>query len=107
MVGHFSEAQPTLAEAQDLVGRLGPEHRLHFAVGIGTPTALAYFATADWGSLADRAQRYLASPDVLRSPLGLMAAACAALAHVMTGGPHDASRVVKALVPLMEPLEPR
>jgi hypothetical protein len=107
MLGQFSEARQTLAEAQDLVGRLGPEHRLHFVVGVGTPTAIAYFATGDWAMLVESAQGYLLSSQVLRSPLGLMAGGCAALAQVMTGNSLDASRVIKALVPLMERLEPR
>ncbi|MBV9544072.1 MAG: hypothetical protein JOY61_06815, partial [Chloroflexi bacterium] len=107
MLGQFDDSRRTLADAQQLVERLGPEHRLHFIVRVGTPTALAYFATADWATLADRAYEYMASPFVLHSPLGLMSGACAALAHVMTGNREDARRVATSLVPLMEPLDPR
>jgi hypothetical protein len=107
MLGRFSEARETYAEAQELVERLGPGHRLHFTVGVGGPTALAYYTTGDWPALAAQAERSTADPAGVRGPLGLIAAARTALAALRAGSPHQARGTLEELEPLVEHLEPQ
>ena len=106
-LGQFMEARQTLARAHELVGRLGPGHRLHFVTMISVPMILAYYTTGDWTALVERIQRYMAGPEVLRGPLGLTAAACAALAYLRTGNSEESRRVLEALVPAVAQFEPR
>lgn len=105
-LGDFVAAHQTLTQAENLVGRLGPAHRLHFVTLVGAPTILGYFTTADWPTLLERAQRYMVGPHASRSPLGLAAASYAALAYLRTGGTEVALHTIDSLVPVLQHLEP-
>jgi DNA-binding CsgD family transcriptional regulator len=106
-LGEFDEAERLLPQARQLVMRLGPEHRLHFVVNVGAPTAIAYFKGGDWARLATLSETYMAAPAAVRSPLGLMALACAAVASARVGNAPAAERLVDMLLPFCEQLDPR
>jgi ATP/maltotriose-dependent transcriptional regulator MalT len=106
LLGQFTSARQTLTLAQELVVRLGQSHRLHFAAMVGNETTLGYYTRADWPALAESNQRYLAGPEALRSPLGLMAAACAALAYTKAASTERAMRILGELARVVDHLEP-
>ncbi len=100
-------AHQTAEQATELVARLHPAHRLHLIVEVPLPIMLAYYLDGDWGELARRAARHAGSPAVGRQGmLGLYAGACASLAYTRAGDQGAAERLLDALLPVLERMEP-
>jgi DNA-binding CsgD family transcriptional regulator len=83
--GDLALARLTAARAQESVARLGPGHSLHF-VSTGLKIILDYFTDAGEGpSMSGRAAGHATGTDTLRDPLGIVAAAFAALSFSRAG----------------------
>ncbi len=105
-LGDLTVARAEEQRAQELVGRLGPQHRLHVILDLVIATLLAYLTEGDWAGLAHRATRHAASREAARGPL---APAWAALAVVNLSrvGPEDqCRRLLDALTPVLDRLGP-
>jgi DNA-binding CsgD family transcriptional regulator len=97
----------TAEQATELIGRLHPAHRLHVIVEVSLRITLAYFLDGDWPDLARKAARQAAAPAVgRRGILGLYTGACAALAAARAGDRATAQRLLAAVVPVLERMEP-
>jgi DNA-binding CsgD family transcriptional regulator/tetratricopeptide (TPR) repeat protein len=106
-LGEFAGAVENLAQAQQLVARLGVGHRLHFVVEVSLPAQLAYYTSGNWSLLAERAQRAMTDPEGQHGPLGLMAVGIAALVYLRAGEPQNALRLIDDLTPIVVNLEPK
>ncbi len=95
----------TLDRVRELIGLLGPDHRLHF-VATGVETRLAYLLDGDWPTLVARDIDYLARAEAVQSPLGLTAASHAALGYCRSGNSADALALVEHLAPILERMPP-
>jgi DNA-binding CsgD family transcriptional regulator len=100
-------ARQEAEQASELVARLHPAHRLHAIVEVSLPIMLAYYLDGDWADLAHRAAGHAGSPVAgRRGMLGLYMGACAALAYSRAGDHGAAERLLAALVPVLERMEP-
>jgi DNA-binding CsgD family transcriptional regulator len=103
----LSLACQTAEQAAELVGRLHPAHRLHVIIEVSLRITLAYYLDGDWPNLASEAAKHAAAPAIGRQGiLGLYVGACAALAAARAGDRATAERLLAALVPLLERMEP-
>jgi ATP/maltotriose-dependent transcriptional regulator MalT len=98
--------QETALRAYDVIARLGPGHRLHF-VATGLAFVLAYFLDGEWPVLADATARYAISADTARSPVGIMAAAFAALSSGRAGDPAAARAMLEHFTSAVDHMAPR
>jgi DNA-binding CsgD family transcriptional regulator len=100
-------ARQAADDAAELVARLHPDHRLHVIVEVPLATMLAYYLGGDWAELARKAAGRAAAPAAGRPGLlGLHVGACAALAYARAGDPPAAERLLGALLPVLERVEP-
>lgn len=109
---HLISAYATLSEldrarraedqARALVDRLGRAHRLRLVQSF-----LGYYLDGDWPALAEARARPLADADMARIPIQLPAAAWAARAYVQAGRSEEAYRLLAALTPVLEKMQPR
>jgi len=100
-------ARQTAEDAAELIARLHPDHRLHVIVEVPLATMLAYYLGGDWAERARRAADRAGSPAAGRPGLlGLHVGACAALAYARAGRPASAERLLAALLPVLERVEP-
>jgi DNA-binding CsgD family transcriptional regulator len=100
-------ARQAADDAAELIARLHPDHRLHVIVQVPLATMLAYYLGGDWAALARRAADRAAAPAAGRPGLlGLHVGACAALAYARAGEPAAAERLLAALLPVLERVEP-
>ena len=60
-LGDLALARETEERARELVGRLGPHHRLHLILDLVVATLLAYLTEGDWAALGRRAARFASS----------------------------------------------
>ncbi|HEU5318963.1 MAG TPA: AAA family ATPase, partial [Chloroflexota bacterium] len=103
--GRLLEGKATIARAMELVARLGPDHRLHLmattrAIGVG------YYLDADWPTLAAAGRAYATSEAAVHSPVGLVAAAFAALAATRAGDAVAAHALLRDVTSVAERMGP-
>ena len=77
-IGDLTLARQSLTHAEQVVGRLGAQHRLHFTT-TGTAVGIAYVLDADWRGLAEAMGGFATATDAVRRPVGIVATAYAAL----------------------------
>jgi DNA-binding NarL/FixJ family response regulator len=100
-------ARRTAEDAAELIARLHPDHRLHVIVEVPLATMLAYYLGADWAGLARKAAGRAGARAAGRPGLlGLHVGACAALAYTRAGEAAPAERLLDALLPVLERMEP-
>jgi hypothetical protein len=100
-------ARKTAEDAAELIARLHPDHRLHVIVEVPLAAMLAYYLGGDWAGLARKAADRAAAPAAGRPGLlGLHVGACAALAYARADVPASAERLLAALLPVLERMEP-
>jgi DNA-binding CsgD family transcriptional regulator len=107
--GRFEEARAMERRANELGVRLGPA----LGLPIWSMGLASYFATylgGDWERIADFWTRSLDDPALgphdTATLAGPLFAAIAAYAHVEAGAPQQARRLVDALTPILELLDP-
>jgi DNA-binding CsgD family transcriptional regulator len=106
-LGELALAREEEQRARELVGRLGPQHRLHLILDLVVATQLAYLTEGDWDALARHATRNAASREAARGPLGPAWAALAVVNLSRTGADHECRRLLDALTPVLDRLGPR
>jgi DNA-binding CsgD family transcriptional regulator len=106
VVGDLARARETLLRAREVVSRLGPGHRMHRFVPMTRSVTLSYFLDGDWTALAAEAGGYAAGAAAARRPLGLVAAAVAALAASRVGKAADARALLGHVTSLAEGVPP-
>jgi hypothetical protein len=84
-VGGLRHAEEMFRRAQAIAPRLGADHRMHQFGPISRAVTLAYFLDGGWVALAAEAAGYATSSAAHRSPIGLVAAALAALSTCRAG----------------------
>jgi DNA-binding CsgD family transcriptional regulator len=104
-MGDLVSARNTARQAHERIVRLGAVHRLHF-VEIGLASVLAGFLDVEWSEVAERATTFAAGTGAARSPLGLLSAAFAARNCCYAARGDDARRLLQALTPALERVEP-
>jgi DNA-binding CsgD family transcriptional regulator len=106
--GEWLLARQTIRRADELVQRLGAIHRLNPIVRVIIAATFAYFLEdGDRSSLARSAARLAAERRVGRSSiLGLLLGSVAALGHACSDEPEAARRLLKAVTPVLERMEP-
>ncbi len=103
--GEFGLAQETARRAQGAILHLGPWHELRFGT-MALASILAFFLEGNWEELATEVAGFAASLEAARNPRGLVAGAYAALGYVRAGNEADARRLLTALTPALERMEP-
>ncbi len=104
-LGELPLAQQTAQRAQETILRLGPAHELRFGVA-ALGSILAYLLDGSWLDSTTSAAGFAASPDAARNPRSLVAGAYAALGYVRMGNEAEAARLLVALTPVLERMEP-
>lgn len=104
-LGQFEEASETHDRAREVVGRLGPDHRLH-ASAAWIDALRAEFLGGDWRPVADFWTRYVGDPTLGTRTIGLDDAGLAALANVRAGEEDAARGLLRDLVPVIARMEP-
>jgi DNA-binding CsgD family transcriptional regulator len=100
-------ARQAADDAAELVARLHPDHRLHLIVEVPLAIMLAYYLDGDWAELARKAaERARSEAAGRRGLLGLHVGACAALAYARAGDQASAERLLGAVLPVLERMEP-
>lgn len=100
-LGELDRARQAEDRARALVDRLGRAHRLRLVQSF-----LGYYLDGDWPALAEARARPLADADMARIPIQLPAAAWAARAYVQAGRSEEAYRILAALTPVLEKMQP-
>jgi DNA-binding CsgD family transcriptional regulator len=105
-LGAFAEAEAHLAQARELVVRLGAEHRLHFVTQIALPTLLAYWRGGEWAPLVTRAEQMWHQLGATTGPLSTPLAAFEALQHTFAGDGARAHALLADLAIILKKGEP-
>jgi transcriptional regulator with XRE-family HTH domain len=99
--GDLSGTRQTLAQAEEVVSRLGPSHRLRF-VTTGMAIGLAYYLEGDWALLGESSRRYAMAEDSMRSSLGMISASYVAICAAREGDRDKALRWIEPLASASE-----
>jgi DNA-binding CsgD family transcriptional regulator len=106
--GEWLLARQTVRRAEELVQRLGALHRLNPIVRVIMAGTFAYFLDdADTSTLARSAATLAAEQRVGRSSiLGLLLGSVAALGYACSAEPDAARRLLEAVTPVLERMQP-
>jgi DNA-binding CsgD family transcriptional regulator len=105
-LGDLSLAREDEERARELVGRLGPQHRLHLILDLVIASFLAYLTDGRWDELARRTRRFASSRETARGPLGPAWAALAVVALSRAGADAECRDLLRALTPVLDRLGP-
>ena len=105
-LGEFSLALQTTERARETILRLGPAHELRFGEA-ALSAILAYFLDGDWPTLADKMTQSLMSGQAAQNPRAVVAAGYAAIGHARAGNVDEVRRILAAVTPLVEQMDPR
>jgi transcriptional regulator with XRE-family HTH domain len=100
-LGDLAASHQHLGHALEVVERLGPSHRLHFATA-GVAVALAYLLEGDWPELAEVTARYATSADAERRPLGILGAVFSAICTARLEKRSEALALIRHITPAAE-----
>ncbi|HKG27024.1 MAG TPA: response regulator transcription factor, partial [Thermomicrobiales bacterium] len=108
--GHFAQARETEARAAALGARLGPGlDRDAFSMALATNFAV--YLGGNWSELADYWTRWSDDPGLGPHDTGTLAGtafgALAAYAHAEAGATDQARRLLDALTPILDQMDPR
>ncbi|MCU0522798.1 MAG: AAA family ATPase, partial [Anaerolineae bacterium] len=103
--GDLASAQQATDRVLEIVARLGIRHRLRMFLQ-ALPSVLGYYLEADWPTLAAEFTRFATDPALARIPAGTGPAAYAIYDHVRAGNEAEARRLLVALIPVLERVEP-
>ncbi len=103
--GGATLAQRTAQLLRETVTRMGSEHRARF-IWPGLECELAYLLGGDWPKLAQAVTDFMTKTEASHGPVGLVAAACAALSYARAGDNAAAHQSLDALTRLVDPLPP-
>ncbi len=105
-VGDLPSVRTNTDRILEMVAQLGTQHRLRIFLPL-LPYLLGYYFTADWPLLAAEFSRMATDSDTAQMPVGLAPAGYAIHAHVRAGNEIEARRLLAALVPILETVDPK
>jgi DNA-binding CsgD family transcriptional regulator len=104
-LGELPSARDTMGRALEMIAALGAQHRLRVM-----PAALSclvgYYLEADWPALATEFTHVATHTELSQMSTGVAPAAYAIHSHVRAGNEPEARRLLAALVPVLESVEP-
>lgn len=105
-LGEFPLALQTTERAREMILRLGPAHELRFGEA-ALSAILAYFLDGDWPTLAAKMTQSVVSGQTAQNPRAVVAAGYAAIGHARAGNVDEVQRILEAVTPLVEQMDPR